>query len=95
MSTMSTMPTLTIRGVTRHLMDRLRQKAQAEHRSINQQVIVILDEALPTESRANWGVAYQAFREKWGDSLLTEDQADDLFGGLRNTGKGRDVNPFE
>ncbi len=89
------MSTLTVRGVTDRVMDRLRQQAQAEHRSINQQVLAILDEALPSESQASWGVAYQNFREKWGDSLLTEGEADEIFGELRNTGKGRDANPFE
>ena len=88
------MPILTIRGIPEHVMDRLRQQAEAERRSINQQVITILDEGLPVKSRANWGDAYQAFRDKWQASLLADEEADELFNGMRNPGTGRDVNPF-
>lgn len=89
------MPTLTIRGIPETVMDRLRQHAEAERRSINQQVITILDEALPVGSRASWGEAYQTFREKWRDSLLADDEVETLFGGMKNAGKGRDSNPFD
>ncbi|MFV1980501.1 MAG: Arc family DNA-binding protein [Rhodothermia bacterium] len=89
------MPTLTIRAIPDHVLDRLRLQAKEQRRSINSQVIAILDEALPAKNRVSWGKAYQSFREKWGDSLLTDSEAEQVFGETRNDGGDRDINPFE
>ena len=89
------MPILTIRGIPEHVIDRLKHEAEAERRNINQQVIAILDEALPARNSSSWAEAYEAFREKWGDSLLTDDDVENFFGEMRKTGRVRGADPFE
>ena len=45
------MATLTIKSIPDKLYDRLKEKAAAEHRSINSEVIVCLERALVTTQR--------------------------------------------
>ena len=52
------MPSLTIKNIPDELLDRLREVAERERRSITQQVLYMLEEALSPEGRTThsaWG----------------------------------------
>ena len=52
------MPSLTIKNIPDELLDRLREVAERERRSITQQVLYMLEEALSPEGRtmnSAWG----------------------------------------
>lgn len=59
------MTTLTLKQVPPELLDQLRELAERERRSINQQAIVLLDQALP-RPRPSFTEAYAEFRKKVG-----------------------------
>jgi hypothetical protein len=83
------MPSLTLKGIPEDLMERLRRKAESERRSINQQAIQLLDEALrPTRT---FKEAYEEFLAWRGESALEGNE----FEGLRDRSPMRDSNPFE
>lgn len=82
------MPSLTIKGIPDDILARLRQRAEAERRSLNQQAICLLETALD-ESRPSFQEAHEAFVLKHGPSPLD----DDFFEGLRSKEMGR-PSPF-
>lgn len=82
------MPALTIKGIPNKVLDRLRARAEEERRSMNQQAIVLLEEALEAR-RPSFTELHAAFLEKYGPSPLEE--AD--FEGLRSRDTGR-PSPF-
>ena len=85
------MPSFTLKGIPEELMERLRQQADLDRRSLNQQVIAILDRALPTTKQGSFAEAYSELMRKWGSSPLLGEE----FEGLRDRRPGRDVEPTE
>lgn len=82
------MPSLTLKGIPDDLMARLRQRADAERRSLNQQAIRLLETALD-EPRPSFLEAHQAFVQNHGPPPFN----DDFFDGLRSQETGR-PSPF-
>ena len=80
------MPALTLKGVPEAVMDRIRELADTERRSLNQQAILLLERAV-AEQPGSFGTAYRRFRARRGPSPLTEGDLDDL----RNPAPGREV----
>ena len=78
------MPTLTLHNVPENLLDRIRELADIERRSINQQALVLLDRALD-ESLQTFGTAYRRFRAHHDPSPLRDRD----FRGLRSADTGR------
>lgn len=87
------MASLTLKGIPDNVMARLREQAEAERRSLNQQAIRLLETALD-EARPSFTVAYERFVEKHGPSPLDDEAFDAVFGELRNRETGR-PSPFE
>ena len=83
------MTSLTLKDVPEEVMTRLRQRAEWERRSLNQQAIRLLEEALIKE-RPSFMDAYGAFIERYGPSPL----AGNALGGLRRDEPER-ASPFE
>jgi len=83
------MSSLTLKGIPDPLMERLRDRARKERRSLNQQAILILERALADE-RPSFLEAHEAFVRKHGPLPLD----DETFEGLRSTDEGR-PSPFE
>ena len=81
------MASLTLKGIPAQLMKRLREVADLERRSLNQQAILILERAL-ANARPGFSETYDAFMKQAGSSPL---EADDLEN-LRDTEEGR---PFD
>ena len=80
------MASLTLKGIPEEVIQRLRDLAEQQRRSINQQAILILEHAL-LPPRPGFGEAYDAFSEERGASPL--DNADLVA--LRSTDTGRRV----
>jgi predicted transcriptional regulator len=81
------MPALTLKGIPDDVMERLRELADSERRSLNQQAILLLERAL-AEHPASFETAYRRFREQRGPSPV---EAGDMEG-LRSSDAGRSVN---
>lgn len=79
------MASLTIKGIPTDLMERLRELADRERRSLNQQAIVILEQALTVKPR--FSDAYEAFMKQVGANVLNGDE----FDNLRSEEAGRSV----
>ena len=77
------MAALTLKGITEEVMDRIRELADTERRSLNQQAILMLERAV-AEQPDSFGATYRRFRAQRGPSPLTE-------GDLRSPGPGREV----
>ena len=86
------MPSLTLKGIPDRVMDRLRQQADAERRSLNQQAIRLLETALD-DARPSFADAYQGFLQAHGPSPLDDEAFDETFGELRDRTPGR-PSPF-
>ena len=82
------MPALTLKGIPDDIMERLRELADTERRSLNQQAILLLERAL-AEHPTSFETAYRQFRDQHGPSPL---EAGDV-GELRSSDTGRPVNP--
>lgn len=82
------MPSLTLKGIPDDVMARLRERAAAERRSLNQQAICLLETALD-EARPSFVDAYQAFLQKHGPSPLDDETFGEVFEGLRDESPGR------
>ena len=82
------MASITIKGVPNDLMDRLRSLAAQERRSINQQTIRLLEEAL-AEKQSSFRSAYDSFRATHGPSPFEEEP----FSEVRSGDTGREVEP--
>jgi hypothetical protein len=80
------MAALTLKGIPDEVMDRLRELADTERRSLNQQAILLLERAL-VEQPASFERAYRRFRDAHGDSPLESSDMDDL----RSSDTGRPV----
>jgi plasmid stability protein len=65
------MATITLKGVPNKLKERLQVLADREGRSLNEQVIYLLERAV-REEPTGFDRAYQRFREKQGESPLEE-----------------------
>ena len=83
------MTSLTLKGIPDTVMERLRDRARKERRSLNQQAILILERALADE-RPGFLEAHDLFIQKHGP--LPVDDA--TFEGLRSSDDGR-PSPFE
>ena len=83
------MSSLTLKGIPDEVMKRLRSLAEKERRSLNQQAIFLLEQALD-ENRPSFIEAHEAFVKKYGPPPFD----DDFFEGLRDQGTGR-PSPFE
>ena len=59
------MPALTLKGVPEAVMDRIRELADTERRSLNQQAILLLGRAV-AEQPDSFGTAYRRFRARRG-----------------------------
>ena len=81
------MSALTLKGIPEEVMERLRDLADKERRSLNQQAILLLERAL-AEQPESFGRAYRRFREMHGSSPLESGDLD----GLRSADTGRLVN---
>lgn len=75
------------KGIPDEVMDRLRDLADKERRSLNQQAILLLERAL-AEQPTSFEEAYRRFRGARGLSPLKPDDLE----GLRSTDTGRSVN---
>ena len=82
------MPAITIKGIPEDLLEKLRALAEKERRSMNQQAIYLLEEALK-ERRPSFFDVHAAFVEKYGPPPFR----DDFFEGLRSHEVGR-PSPF-
>lgn len=80
------MPALTLKGIPDNVMERLRDLADSERRSLNQQAILLLERAL-AEEPASFGAAYRRFREERGPSPLEPGDLEEL----RSADAGRAV----
>ena len=76
---------LTIHGIPNELIDRLQTLARSEGRSLNQQVIVILEQVL--EERPTFSERYKSFGDDWAPSPLRGDELE----GLRSSDLGRTI----
>ncbi|MEM6337685.1 MAG: Arc family DNA-binding protein [Bacteroidota bacterium] len=83
------MPSLTLKGIPEDVLDKLRRRAEEERRSLNQQAIRILEEAV-VESRPSFVDLHRAFVEKYGPPPF----GDDFLDGVRSQEPGR-PSPFE
>lgn len=70
-------------------MERLRSLAEKERRSLNQQAILLLEQALEDE-RPGFAEAHEAFVRRHGSAPFD----DDFFDGLRSSEMGR-PSPFD
>lgn len=82
------MPSITIKGVPDDLMNRLRTLADEERRSMNQQAIRLLEEALESR-RPAFSDVYRSFVAEHGPSPLEDFDVQ----GLRSLDTGR-PSPF-
>ena len=80
------MASLTLKGIPSDLMQRLREIAERERRSLNQQAILILERAL-SSPRHSFSDAYDAFADSAGPSPLESSD----FDNLRDPEEGRSV----
>ena len=71
------MSALTLKGIPEEVMDRIRELADTERRSLNQQAILLLERAV-AEQPGSFGTAYRQFRAQHGPSPLTEGDLGDL-----------------
>ncbi len=85
----SPVPALTIKGIPERLLERLRHRAAQERRSLNQQVIQLIEQALADERRG-FTSSYGAFLGTHGPSPLEDESLEDL----RSREPGRPA-PFE
>ncbi|MBN4056350.1 Arc family DNA-binding protein [Rhodothermus sp. AH-315-K08] len=81
------MPSMTIKNMPARLMERLRSKAEGEHRSVNRQVIAILEKALPESPSIGFKDSLEEYYEKWGSPRLTDQEIDSL----RDRSQSRDA----
>ena len=79
------MASLTIKGIPTDLMERLRELADRERRSLNQQAIVILEQALV--DRPLFSELYEGFLKQHGSPLLEDHDLE----GVRTGDTGRSV----
>ena len=90
------MPSLTLKNVPSELLERLRSRAEADRRSLNQEAIVLLDEVLrgssTSGSRRAPGVgaqpAWKRLVGKWAGDDDTQALVDEIY---RRRSKGRKV----
>ena len=87
------MTSLTLKGLPDTLINRLRDRAKQERRSLNQQVIVLLEKAL-AEEQPDFKEAYTSFLHKHGPSPFDDESYHAIFEGLRSQELGRPL-PFE
>jgi len=80
------MAAITLKGLPDDLKERLQALAERERRSLNQQVILLLERAV-AEEPMDFGRAYRQFRERHGPSPLERGDLDDL----RSEAPGRTV----
>lgn len=82
------MPGLTIENIPKETIEQIQKLADAEHRSINQQVLVLIERALH-ETPGNFTKAYSRFRERMGPSPLRDEDLKNLR--LDTTGRTVDL----
>jgi hypothetical protein len=80
------MASITLTGIPEEGKKRLEEVANREHRSLNQQAILLLERAL-AEEPVGFERAYRRFRKTHGSSPLKTGDLDDL----RSEEKGRTI----
>lgn len=80
------MTSITLKGIPDETMEALRALAERERRSLNQQAILLLEEAL-LQQRPGFFEAYDVFRREAGPSPLRDED----LSGLRDAAPGRSV----
>lgn len=76
---MTPMATLTLKGIPDELMERLRNSADSDRRSVNQHAIHILEMALARQRPGDFRRFLDEFYSEWGPGDLTDRD----FEGLR------------
>jgi plasmid stability protein len=80
------MASITLKGIPEEVKERLKDLADRERRSLNQQAILLLERAL-AEEPTGFERAYRRFRETHGTSPLKNGDLE----GLRRKDEGRSV----
>ena len=80
------MATLTLENIPDRLVERLQERADEEGRSLTQETIWLLEQAVETAPRS-FRDAYREFREKQGPSPIEDGDLE----GLRDESPGRRV----
>ena len=74
------MPTITLRDVPKELLDRLKQRAEEDRRSLNQQVIHLVERALqdellsPTAQAERW-----LHMRRWRSRRTAQEEIADIY----------------
>jgi plasmid stability protein len=82
------MASITLKNVPDQLLNSLRERADRDRRSLNQQAILLLEQALEND-RPNFREAYEAFLQKYGPSPLEGDEFENLRS--KETGRAGDL----
>jgi plasmid stability protein len=82
------MASVTIKNIPADLLARLRRQAAAAHRSVNQQILRLLEQALATEPADHRRLqaeietqvrAWEALAGKWGSEESAEDEIGHIY----------------
>jgi plasmid stability protein len=97
--TAPTMASVTIKGIPDEILERLRQRAAADHRSLNKEVIHLLGAALSSgfvpdgaahrkEAADHQAEAWDRLAGRWDSDQRVEDEIADIFSARS---EGRDI----
>jgi plasmid stability protein len=80
------MPSITIRNIPEDLMERIRALSRKERRSINSEILVLLEKALAYANKADPSAdpelqvkIWEELSGRWEDSRSTEEIIDDIY----------------
>ena len=70
------MASITVKNIPEEIYDRLKQRARANRRSINGEIIVIIEDAVKSRKIApeDFLVRARQLREKTADNTITDDE---------------------
>ncbi len=88
------MPSLTLKDIPKNLLERLRERARGERRSLTQQVFVLLErglEARPAAHRDRVSEQIEAWRRLAGSWVSDESSEDEIRHIYDARSRGRDV----
>ena len=86
------MASLTLRNVPERVLARLRRRAEADARPLDEAAVRLLDAALADEP-LGFGASYATWRESLGAVPLGDEAVDAAFGDVRSREAGR-PDPF-
>lgn len=87
------MPSLTLKNLPAELLERLRERAEEERRSLNQQAIHILERALHDQAYAEaeaQAAEWRALGGSWGSDLDTPEEIASIYA-ARSAGRVVDL----